>query len=606
MSDVFPSNRRLLVIDDNPAIHDDFRKILNLDDTPAEMLAVEADLFGIDAESRPDVGSFELVSAHTGQEGLSRIQRSLKEGMPFSVAFIDVRMVRGWDGIETAGHILHADADIQVVMCTAYSDYSWTDMMEKLGQSDRLLILKKPFDSIEVLQLAHALSGKWALRQAAQAKVERLEQLVGERTRELQAANTQLKKEMAERERVEDALRQAQKMEALGQLAGGVAHDFNNLLTVIRGYAQCLLADGQQASTSKEALTQIDAAAERAAKLTSQMLVFSRKKRLQAEYLNLNEVITQLNKMLRRMLGEDIAMQFQHSAKALGINADRAMIEQIVMNLAVNARDAMPSGGSISIETTEAYITDSSRDQHPKGRPGRFACLSVSDTGCGIPAEAVPHLFEPFYTTKAPGKGTGLGLATVYGVVKQHDGWIDVASEVGKGTTFRIYLPLVAENDAVPLRRKTGEAAGRGTETILLVEDEAAVRSLAQRILTRHGYRVIPAKSGVEALSLWEDNGRDVDLLLTDMVMPEGVSGWNLAQKLRLKKPTLKTIFTTGYSVDAVCQDNSLDEGLNFLPKPYYPESLINTVRRCLDHVEVPSAQVLTSVGSHQTVTPKV
>ncbi|HLP76054.1 MAG TPA: response regulator [Candidatus Paceibacterota bacterium] len=584
MSDILNSNHRLLVIDDNPAIHQDFRKILaGNDDLSPQMQEVEAELFGTSAPKAPPTMQFEVASALTGNDGLAEVENALANGKPFAVAFIDVRMPVGWDGIETASRICEKDGDIQIVLCTAFSDYSWSEMIQKIGQSERLLILKKPFDGVEVMQLAHALTEKWALRQAARSRLEELEQIVGRRTLELKTANEQLKTEMAERARAEDALRQAQKMEALGQLAGGVAHDFNNLLTVIRGYAQCLIVDGQQSVMALEALSQIDAAAERAANLTSQMLLFSRKKRLRPEFLNVNEIVPQLGKMLRRLIGEDIAMEFECSSTVLTIHADRAMVEQIVMNLVVNSRDAMPGGGRIKISAEEAIITDEMARCCPKARAGKFACITVTDSGHGIAPESLPHLFEPFFTTKEPGKGTGLGLATVYGVVKQHDGWIDVKSEPGRGATFKIYLPIAVESAIAAAARNENNKSAGGSETILLVEDEDAVRSLASRILARHGYQVIEARSGVEALSIWEREGSRIDLLLTDMVMPDGVSGWTLAQKLQSQKPGLKTVYTTGYSLDAIAHDHTLKEGLNFLPKPYDPQGLVDTVRRCLD-----------------------
>ncbi len=578
------SNHRVIVIDDNPAIHADFKKILQPgSDVPAEMASAEAELFGSTHDPGKAEVQFQVSCASSGQEGFALVEAALQNAQPFALAFVDVRMPVGWDGVETAAKILAADRDIQVVMCTAFSDYSWGEMMDRLGRSDRVLILKKPFDSIEALQLAHALTEKWSLHQVARAKLDESESLVRRRTAELQHANAQLKGEMAERARAEEALRQSQKMEALGQLTGGVAHDFNNLLTVIRGYAQCLLADGHQKPAAHDALLQIESAAERAANLTSQMLVFSRKKRLQPEHLNLNDVISQLNKMLRRLVGEDICLQFQPCPELLSVHADRAMIEQIVLNLVVNARDAMPKGGLALIRTDEIQVTEAMLVTNARARKGTFARVTVSDTGCGIDPAVLPRLFEPFFTTKEPGKGTGLGLATTYGIVKQHEGWIDVKSRLGQGATFEIYLPVSSPNGTpVPVRQPREDAAG-GTETILLVEDEEALRSLAVKILTRNGYRVVPASSGVEALSIWDQHSEKIDLLLTDMVMPDGISGWTLAQELQAKKPLLKTIFTTGYSLDAVCQEHQLTEGFNFLPKPYHPQDLVGTIRRRLD-----------------------
>jgi signal transduction histidine kinase len=583
MSDAhFQKSNRLLIIDDNQAIHEDFKKILLAPDAASARLnAVGAALFGEAPKTGLSAG-FEIDSAHSGEEGLAQVQAAIVQGRPYALAFVDVRMAPGWDGIETTARIFQSDPGIQIVICTAYSDYSWGEMIGKLGQSDRLVILKKPFDPVEVLQLAHALTAKWDLRQKARLQLERLEEMVQDRTRALQVANEQLKHEMAEHARTEEALRQSQKMDALGQLAGGIAHDFNNLLTIIRGYVSCLILEENPSADMQEALREIDAAADRAAKLTAQMLMFSRKKRLQPQALNLNEVVANLGVMLRRLLGEIISVQIQCPPAPLTLHADPVMIEQIILNLAVNARDAMPEGGQLVIRTAEVEITAEHLARNALARAGHFACISVVDTGCGIAPAALPHLFEPFFTTKEIGKGTGLGLATVYGIVKQHRGWIEVESEPGRGAEFKIFLPIGAQPAAPAVREPKPKIAGGG-ETIFIVEDEQSVRRLAGLILQRQGYRVIEAVSGADALKVWDERGTEVSLLLTDMVMPGGISGRELAEKLLAKKAQLKVIYTTGYSLDAIGQNLALKDGLNFLAKPYHPDKLVQTVRRCLD-----------------------
>lgn len=575
--------RRVLVVDDNPAIHEDFRKILSPSSGGQDELeAIEAKLYG---EVKPVVESvsFQIDSATQGQAGFDLVQKSIAAGQPYALAFIDVRMPPGWDGIETTSEIWKIDQNIQVVICTAYSDYSWEEMIAKLGISHRLVILKKPFDAVEVLQLAHALTEKWELQQKDRARMDQLEEMVAQRTHELQVANQQLKTEMVERAQAEEALRQSQKMESLGQLAGGIAHDFNNLLTIIRGYVQCLIVKEPQDPETLKDLHEIDTAAERAAKLTSQMLMFSRKKRLQPQDLNVNELIAQIGKTLKRLLGENIAVEIRCQDAPMPIHADPVMIEQVILNLAINARDAMPQGGQLLIHADAIEIKDADVRRYSKVQPGKFACLSVTDTGCGIAPEALPHLFEPFYTTKGPGKGTGLGLATAYGIVKQHDGWIEVKSEQGRGSTFKIFLPISIKKPGpdTSLPSKTPVTGGR--ETILLVEDEQAVRSLVRLIIQRHGYRVLEAGSGVEALSIWDEHGAEIDLLLTDMVMPEGLSGRELAEKILEKKSDLKVIYTSGYSPDVISHNLTLIDGLNFLAKPYHPDSLLRTIRNCLD-----------------------
>jgi two-component system, NtrC family, sensor kinase len=575
-------NRRILVIDDNLAIHADFKKILSPAPSAAALEALEAEVLG-HVRAAGSTEGFQVDSALQGQEGFALVQQSLADRQPYALVFMDVRMPPGWDGIETTARIWEIDPDIEVVICTAYSDYSWDDMIARLGISDRLVILKKPFDNVEVLQMAHALTEKWSLRQKVRLKMDQLEAMVAARTRELQAANEQLKVEMAERARTEEALRQSQKMEALGQLAGGIAHDFNNLLTVIRGNAQIMALDVQELPAVLEACRQIDRAAERAAKLTAQMLMFSRKKRMRSEHLDLNAVLAQSGRMLPRLLNEDIAVEIQCGAPALPVCADPVMVEQAILNLAVNARDAMPNGGRLTIQADAVEISDADARSNPKSRAGRFARVTVADTGSGIAPEALPHLFEPFFTTKEPGRGTGLGLATVYGIVKQHAGWVDVESEPGRGARFRIFLPLNGSGAASAAAASPENPVIGGTETILLVEDEPPVRRLARTILQRHGYRVLEAGSGEEALAVWAEHESEISLLLTDMVMPGHISGRELAARLREKKPELKATFTTGYSVDTIGKDMVLEEGLNFLPKPYHPRKLAETVRRCLD-----------------------
>jgi len=440
-----PRNNRLLVIDDKEAIHADFKKILQPSEPAATGLEdARSALFKI-AQRPTAARSFEIDCAPTGEEGLERVKQAIAHDRPYALAFVDVRMAPGWNGIETTERIFQHDPDIQIVICTAYSDYSWEEMIERFGQSDRLVILKKPFDTVEVKQLAHALTEKWELGQKARARTDQLEKMVALRTHELQAANAQLKIEMAERTKAEESLRQAQKMEAIGQLAGGIAHDFNNLLTVISCSVESLALDIQPGTDAEEAVREIDVAASRAAKLTSQLLMFSRKKRIQAERLNLNDLINQLGTMLRRLLGENLAVEIQTADQPLTVHADPVMLEMVLLNLAVNARDAMPEGGRLSIRSELVEIKTLETRNQATVNPGYYVCVCVEDTGNGILPEVLPHLFEPFFTTKDVGKGTGLGLASALGVVQQHGGWIEVESRPGCGARFNIFLPLETE-----------------------------------------------------------------------------------------------------------------------------------------------------------------
>ena len=378
--------------------------------------------------------------------------------------------------------------------------------------------------------------------------------------------------------RSQDMLRQAQKMESLGQMAGGVAHDFNNILTVIEGHAELLkreflTADGQ------ESINEIIASVQRASGLTRQLLTFSRKNIVNPEVLDLNEVIHSLGKMLARILGEHIALEIATGAPPPHVRADRGMVEQIVMNLAINARDAMPEGGRLVIASATGKLPPT---VVPNSSTGHWAILKVRDTGCGIPKENMPKIFEPFFTTKDVGKGTGLGLATVYGIVQQHSGHIQVQSSPGEGAAFSIYLPLAARETQAPAPVRPRHIS-HGSETILVVEDEPALLNLATAILQRFGYKVLQAPSGVQALKVWQEHKDQIHLVLTDMVMPERISGRSLGTALLEQNPGLKIIYTSGYSQEMIDNDFVSRSGGYFLPKPYTPEQLLSSIRKVLD-----------------------
>lgn len=702
-------NDRILVIDDNPAIHDDFRKILSgVKPAEVELAAAETVLFGGPAHP-PKALNFQIDSAFQGDEGLALVQKAVASGRPYALAFVDVRMPPGWDGVETITRVWQIDPELQIVICTAYADYSWTDINQNFGRSDSLVILKKPFDNIEVLQLAHALAKKWAVTQQAKVRLSDLQEMVRARTQELEGANEALKQEIRERVQAEEALRlseerfskafqaspipmaiqtleeeryvdvndrflqmtgfhreevigrtpaelnlcvdsevrgkmferlrhensvrgfecrmrtksnevrqtlvslevfhlrqkphllaitediserlrlenqlrQAQKMEAVGKLAAGIAHDFNNILTIIQGYSSLGLTNLDLDDDLRVSLNEILNAAVRAATLTRQLLAFSRRQLMQPEVFHLNELVRGLTDLFGRMIGERINLKTELAQPLPAIYADPGNIEQAITNLVLNARDAMPDGGELAIRTGLVAVDEDYLKRFPEARVGRFVCLSVSDTGCGMDAALQSRLFEPFFTTKEVGKGTGMGLAMVYGIVKQHDGWIEVASQVGQGSTFKIYLPACdTEAESIRAERPIPARPSRGKEAILVVEDEARILELVQKVLQMEGYHVVTARNGMEALPLWQQLDRRIDLLLTDVVMPGGLTGRDLAERLSAEKPELKVIYTSGYSLQVLGPEFVLKEGLNFLQKPYQAQLLVTTVRHCLD-----------------------
>ena len=388
--------------------------------------------------------------------------------------------------------------------------------------------------------------------------------------------------DVTEQRSLEMQFRQAQRLEAVGRLAGGVAHDFNNVLTAITGYSDLLLEDLGPDDPKRSDVGEIKAAAVRATALTRQLLAFSRKQVFQTRVLDLNEVVETLDKMLHRLIGEDVKLEYSLASALGAVRADPGQIEQVILNLAVNSRDAMPSGGRLTIETANVDLDEAYAREHAGALPGRYVMLAVSDTGMGMDAEVRSHIFEPFYTTKELGKGTGLGLATVYGIVKQSGGYVWVYSEPGQGTTFKIYLPQVDEpperlDVPVPLQPVAG-----GRETVLLAEDDPSVRAVVSEVLSQKGYRVLRAPDGQAALEMARGQPGEIDLLVTDIVMP-GMTGRELAEALTAERPGIRVLYMSGYTDDAVVRHGVLAEGMPYLQKPFSPRALASKVREVLD-----------------------
>jgi PAS domain S-box-containing protein len=954
-------NRRILVIDDNRAIHADFRKIFSPDRVSAAALdESSAELFGEQTNLACQI-QYEVESAYQGQEGVKLVKQALEKGRPYAMAFVDVRMPPGWDGVETTQRILEIDPDIQIVICTAYSDYSWDKLFEKIGNRDGLLILKKPFDTVEALQMAHALTEKWWLLQQSRQKMEELESQVAGRTRELQRTNQRLQTKVAEharaeeqlrlktafleaqvnssldgilvvdqdrkaslqnqrfvdlfkipediadgkdidhrlqwvadltanpeqyvkaahqlyahpeeirrdefelkdgtildrysspvvgqdgkyygriwtfrditgrkrteeqlrvqataldaaanaiviadqngaiqsvnpaftaltgytaqevigqnprilksnaqdeafyrnlwqtissgqvwrgeiinrrkdgslyaeemtitplrnadgmiaryiaikqdisgRKRTEEALRQSQqmiegiinaipvrvfwkdknlaylgcnavfardagfadpkdligkndtlmvwrdqaekyraddrqviesgcarlsieepqttpegktitlltskmplrsskgeitgllgtymditerkrlearlfqsqKMETVGKLAGGIAHEFNNILTAIIGQSELLLNDLPPGNPLCQNATEISIAANRAATLTRQLLAYGRKQILQPEILDLNSVLAGMEGTLRHLLGCGTDMQIAPFAGLKSVKVDAGQIEQVILNMVLNVRDAMPNGGKLTLETANVSFDPESVGRYPELKPGDYVMLAITDTGAGMSEEVKGRVFEPFFTTKGVGQGTGLGLSTCYGIIKQSGGHISVYSEPGRGATFKIYLPQVESPAKIPFQLFKPPSLPPGTETILLVEDDPALREMAATLLKRLGYTVLAAANGIEALSLKQrHNTGHIDLLFTDVVMPH-MNGKELADRVRAIYPHTRILFTSAYTENAIVHQGVLNKGVALLQKPFTPSALAHKLREVLD-----------------------
>jgi two-component system cell cycle sensor histidine kinase/response regulator CckA len=706
-------NRRVLVIDDNRAIHDDFRKILSPNAAARSALDVtETELFGSPTDpAGVQRAQFELDSAYQGQEGVEAVKKALEEGRPYAMAFVDVRMPPGIDGVETTQKIWEIDSEVQIVICTAYSDYSWETMFEKIGNDDRMVILKKPFDTVEALQLAHALIEKWWLSQQSKRKVEDLGKMVAERTLGLNQANEDLQTEIVEHKQVETELRgktafleaqinssidgilvvdnqgrkvlqnqrmidlwkipqniadenndqnrlqwclsmtknpdqfaekvaylyshsneisqeeielkdgtildryssavigqdgvyygriwvfrditerkkieaqllQSQKLETVGKLAGGVAHEFNSIMTTIIGQGELLLNRLRPENPLCKNVTEIRRAADRAATLTRQLLAYGRKQLLQPKTLNLNSLLANLENMLRHLMGGNVEVCLIPATDLKDVYADAGQIEQVIMNMSINSRDAMPHAGKLILETGNLILNKKNVGSYSGLKPGSYVVLTITDTGTGMSPEVKSRVFEPFFSTKGVGEGTGLGLATCYGIINQSGGYITVDSEPGNGTTFKCYLPQALENVQILPQHHAQADQSHATETILLVEDNQALREMASRLLSQLGYVVLTTANAMEALSLMEQQGKTpIDLLFADTAM-SSTDGKKLSERIFSLYPNVKILFACGYTENAIAHQGAGNPSAALLQKPYTPSALINKVRKVLD-----------------------
>jgi signal transduction histidine kinase/ActR/RegA family two-component response regulator len=543
-------------------------------------------------KARPHIVSARLYDARgnpfasyrrRGEEADALPERALADsyraGLVEAVLFQTVQL-----GRERAGTI-YLKADL-VQVRSHFEGYLVVVLVVMLASIAAASLISAPWQRLvsePILRLAEAAgavarSKDYSVRVASPGGDEMgtLTAAFNEMVAQIEQRDADLRSEVKDREHAEEQLRQGQKMEAVGRLAGGVAHDFNNLLGVILGYSEMLL--GQELLPQhRRKMEEIHKAGKRAAALTRQLLAFSRKQVLAPKVLDLNFLVTEFTRMLPRVLGEDVKLEIREGPQLGQVKADPGQLEQILMNLAVNARDAMPAGGLITIATRNVALHGAAVADGPPA--GSFVMLTVSDTGSGMDAETRSHVFEPFFTTKPQGQGTGLGLATVYGIMKQSDGYIEIESAPGRGTTFRLYFPRTdapVEDSLEP----TPEPARRGTETILLVEDEDALRGLVAQMLRERGHTVLEADSGHTALEVARGYPGVIDLLLSDMVMP-GITGRELAQEVTIRRPAVRVVFMSGYSDEALGARGILDPGTNLLPKPFTGLDL----DRCLTEV---------------------
>ena len=503
---------------------------------------------------------FDLVHASNERDALKAISEAVIQSRPFAVAFVDTRITAEWRGIEIIDHIWSADPRIQMVACTTYAEFEWESIAQRLGCSDNLLSLKKPLIQGEVRQLALALTNKWSLARASELHVDQLEQMVIARTADLQATL--------------EFQRHTHKMEAVGHLASGIAHEFKNLLTVIQGYTDIELARTPENTDISTSLHHIARAAARADSVTKQLLAFSDTRPLELLPLDLNERIASLEPILRPMLGATIDLHFDFPVSLPEVCADPSIIDQAIINLVLNARNAMPNGGKVAIQTAiETIPSERIPSKNRSANPGRYIRTTVTDSGIGMDPATTELLFEPFFPTKDGGSQSGLGLAIVRSIIEKHQGWVSVSTALNAGSSFHLFLPIL--ENLLPTPAKTSPTPHlQGTGTVLIVEDEESVGQLISYIFSNHGFNVLNALDGHQALRLWQENSDKITLLFTDMVMPGGISGYELAQKILADQPDLPVIYSSGYSKDILSKNITFQEGFNYLPKPYRPAQL--------------------------------
>ncbi len=580
------SRHRLLIVDDNTSIHDDFRKILAGAPDDRALASAEALLFGAEPAAGP---AFDLTMAAQGEEAVALARAAIEAGRPFALAFVDIRMPPGIDGVETARRLWEIDPDLSIVICSAYSDYSWSDMAARLGAPERWILLKKPFENIEVLQMAAALAQKRALQQLARAREADLAALVAERTAKLSRALEQLEQSAAaqaradeERRKLERTLEQSQRLESLGVLAGGIAHDFNNILTGVVGRAALARLGGSPAEIDAH-LKEIEQCGRRAAELCEQMLAYAGKGRIAVREVDLNQLVREIDGLVHASVPRDVEFQIDLTPASPGVKGDPTRLRQVVMNLVINGAEALGAGPRrLRLATEMASFTAAeiaAMTFAGEAAPGRFVVIEVTDSGSGMKPEIVPRIFEPFFTTKFDGRG--LGLCAVLGIVRAHGGALNVVTAPGRGSTFRVALPAIQPAAPVapmaPVARPGGGSPPGTRGRLLVVDDEECVRTVAVFALRRNGYVVEAACDGMEAVEFFRRDPEAIDCVVMDMTMPR-MGGAEALRQMRITRPDLPAVLVSGYG-----QKESLAAFANSahtvaLEKPFDIEKLCRTV----------------------------
>ena len=543
---------------------------------------------------RPRPRSYEVVLCQSGPDAVEAVRRAVAEDRPFPVAFLDVRMPPGPDGIWAAERIRELDPEIAIVFVTAFSDIDPEEISRRVPPADKLLYLRKPAHPAEIRQFAWAMTSKWQSEHALDMVNLELENVIMQRTEEMARVNRELRREMGEPEPVEDSRQDApaaapakvlsadeQSLDSVARVAGRIAHDFNNILTVVRGYSELMQDMVEDQKELAELVAEIQKAGDRGAAFTQQLLAFSQRRAPQPGIVSLNEIVEGLEPQIGARVGDKAELTVELTGEPTNVLVDPVQIEHVIMNLADNARDATLMGGRVSLETGIAVLEhELATGGQTLGR-GTYVTLSVCDTGAGIDARGLARIFEPFYSTKEKSKGAGLGLAIVYGIVRQSAGGVVVESVVGEGAAFTVYLPR-AEGDGLiaPVAAPTPEPAALAR--VLLVENEDNIRSLVAKILVRAGYAVVDAAGGEEALALLDQGGDPIDLLLTDIVMPE-MDGRELARQADRRVPGIKVLFMSGYSEERLRDEHNPGDHFEFIHKPFTTQGLAAKVQDVLD-----------------------